>query len=348
MRRLLTILLVLSLATLSPAAAEVLEGESVLVAVGDLNFADGLGSLILSKGPDYPWRDTIGILQDGDLLVGNLEVPVSLKGAVWIKKTYLLHADPRTAEALTAAGFDLVSLANNHMMDFGAPALLETIEILKSRGIAYAGAGPNIAAARAPALVQLGRLRLAFLAYCRVYPSEFRAGENRPGTAWSSDAEILADVAAAKNGADLVIVSIHWGADYVSTVSASQRNLAKACIDRGAAAVLGHHPHIRNGLEVYKGGLIAYSLGNFAFGSLNKKANDSAILRLGFGADAKPRWARLYPVNVNNYSVNFQARRRYGADAERVLNDLRRMSAPFGTKIASEDGVGMIQIAPTE
>lgn len=344
MRVMLACAICLVLAICPPVLAAAGDGP-VLVAVGDLNFDDGLGTMILRQGPDYPWRDTIEILRDGDLLCGNLEVPLSLRGAVWIKKTYLLHADPRTAEALTAAGFDLVSLANNHMMDFGAPALLETLSILDERGIAHAGAGSNLAAARAPALVDLGSLRLAMLSYCRVYPKEFRAGENKPGTAWCTDQEILADVAAAKAQADVVAVSIHWGADYVPTVSAAQRALARACIDRGAAVIIGHHPHILNGLEIYGGGLIAYSLGNFAFGSLNKKANDSAILRIGFSERGMPLWARLYPVNVNNYEVNFQTKRRRGPDAERVLQDLRRLSAPFGTRIVSENGVGLIEFA---
>ncbi len=313
MRLLSCLILCLALPLGALAAPE--DPSFTIVAVGDLNFADGLGQMILKQGPDYPWRDTKAVLERGDLLVGNLEVPVSLRGAVWIKKTYLLHADPRTADALTAAGFDLVSLANNHMMDFGAPALTETISALDARKIAYAGAGTNEAAARAPAFISLGQLRLAFLSYCRVYPSEFRAGRDRPGTAWSTDQEILADVTAAKSRADIVIVSVHWGSDYVTTVSSWQKTLAHACIDRGASIILGHHPHILNGCEVYRGGFIAYSLGNFAFGSLNKKANDSAIFRLGLDAGGKPCWVRIHPVNVNNYTVNFQARLRKGADA---------------------------------
>lgn len=342
MRAIAALVLAFVLALASPAPAA--EPDLTLVAVGDLNFDDGLGRLILTRGPDYPWRDTIEVLRDGDLLLGNLEVPVSLRGAVWLKKTYLLHADPRTADALTAAGFDLVSLANNHMLDFGAPALLDTLAALQARGIGYAGAGPDLTAARAPVFTQFGPLRLALLSYCRVYPDQFRAGSNRAGTAWCTDREILADVDAAKPQADLVIVSIHWGSDYVSTISAYQRTLAHACIDRGAAAVLGHHPHILNGLEIYQGKLIAYSLGNFAFGSLNKKARDSAILRLGFDGQGGFRWVRIYPVNVNNYEVNFQSRLRLGADAERVLQDLRRLSAPYGTRIVSVDGIGMIEI----
>ena len=343
MRTIIIVALALALALTCPVPAA--EPDLALVAVGDLNFGGGLGQMILTRGPDYPWRDTIEVLRDGDLLLGNLEVPVSLRGAVWIKKTYLLHADPRTAEALTAAGFDLVSLANNHMVDFGAPALLDTLAAMQARGIGCAGAGPDLTAARAPAFTRFGPLRLALLSYCRVYPDQFRAGPNRAGTAWCSDREILADVEAAKSQADLVIVSIHWGADYVPTVSAYQRTLAHACIDHGAAAVLGHHPHILNGLEVYQGKLIAYSLGNFAFGTFNKKARDSAILRLGFDAQGAFRWAKVHPVNVNNYEVNFMTRLRRGADAERVLQDLRRLSAPYGTNIVSMDGVGMIEAA---
>ncbi|TCL57453.1 poly-gamma-glutamate synthesis protein (capsule biosynthesis protein) [Hydrogenispora ethanolica] len=324
-------------ATLRPAAT-----VHTLMAVGDLNFATIADKLI--SNPSYPWVDTRELLRSATILVGNLEVPFSDRGAVYVPKKWLLRADPRTVASLTAAGFDLVTLANNHIMDFGLPALEDTLFTLNRAGIAHTGAGMNEAAARKPAFCTApDGTRFAFLAYSQTFPEEFWAQGDRPGTAHANRAILAADIRKAKAQADLVIVSFHWGKELETMPAPYQKEFARLCIDAGASLVLGHHPHVLQGFEVYRGGLIAYSLGNFLFSTYSRRTVDSVILAVDFDRSG-PVAARLYPVNVNNYEVAFQTRLRRGADAERVLRDLRGYSAEFQTPIASRDGLGIIRI----
>lgn len=123
-----------------------------------------------------------------------------------------------------------------------------------------------------------------------------------------------------------------------------QKNYAKQCIDAGASLVIGHHPHVLQGLQVYRGGLIAYSLGNFAFGTYSTQGvKDSIILAVDFARDGLIQ-ARLYPVNVDNHQVHFQTKRRFGKDAERVIQDLRNLSKEFKTEILFQKDIGIINI----
>ena len=319
--------------------------QAILAAVGDLNFGGGLGDRILGKGPDYPWAGTCSVLNLADLRLANLEVMLSLKGQVYTPKKYTLRANPRTIDALVSGGFGVVSLGNNHAMDYGPTALAETISLLDQYGLAHAGAGANLAAARAPAFAEVNGLRLAFLSYSLTYPTEFYAGRTRPGTVPGYDDYLRADIPAAKKLADLVVVSFHWSAELLNFPKDYQRRCGRLAIDLGAGLVIGHHPHVLQGFEVYHGGLIAYSLGNFAFGSYSSKSVDSAILLVGLDRQG-PHTAWIYPCNVNNYEVAFQTRPRTGADAARVLNDLRRYSAPFATAIAADGDRGIIAIRP--
>ena len=340
----------LALPTLYPAAQETPpfpadEGRVLLAAVGDIYLGGSLGERIRREGPDYPWRGTAEILKKADLRLGNLESVLSRAGRVYVEKEYTLRADPEAVAALRAGGFNVVSLANNHAMDYGWPPLKETLDLLDREGIAHCGAGADLAAARAPALLTVNGLRLAFLAYSLTYPKEFYATSSRPGTAPGYEAYLRADIPAAKAQADLVVVFFHWSGEGLNYPRDYQRRLGRLAVDLGAALVLGHHPHVLQGLEVYHGGLIAYSLGNFAFGSYSERAKDSIILLVELDR-AGLRQAWVYPVNVYNREVAFQTRRRTGEDAARVLADLKRYSASFGLLLQPEDGYGVIPVRP--
>ncbi|MCL6614598.1 MAG: CapA family protein, partial [Firmicutes bacterium] len=145
--------------------------------------------------------------------------------------------------------------------------------------------------------------------------------------------------------ADLVVVSFHWRGEGLNYPREYQRRLGRLAIELGACLVLGHHPHVLQGFEVYRGGLIAYSLGNFAFGSYSARAKDSAILLVELDR-AGPRTAWVYPVNVYNREVAFQTRLRTGVDAARVLAEIQRYSAPFGLTLRHEGDCGIISIRP--
>ena len=203
-------------------------------------------------------------------------------------------ASPRDLKgypAFAAAGFDVVSMASNHTMDWGKDALLDCLDRMHTDGIRTIGAGRDLDEARTPAVFDKDGTKIAFLAYCSVAPSGYyavpgRAGvapmraithyqpleEDQPGTpcevmTWpvSRDLEaLLDDIGRAREVADLVFVSLHWGVHFTPALIADyQPVVAHAAIDAGAAGIIGHHPHILKGIEVYKGRPIFYSLGNF-------------------------------------------------------------------------------------
>ncbi len=159
----------------------------------------------------------------------------------------------------------MLSLANNHMFDWGQAALVDTLDRLRSAGIRPVGAGRNDLEAHYPVLVNLNGVRLAFLAYVDVPPREASAGADRPGVAWLDPERALADIRFAQPLADVVVVSLHWGVEYARRPSPAQVEFAHRMIDAGADLVVGGHPHVVQPLEEYHGRWIAYSLGNFIF-----------------------------------------------------------------------------------
>jgi len=198
---------------------------------------------------------------------------------------------PEHAQSLKLGGFDVVSFASNHCMDAGAQVMLETVDVLKKLGFAVIGVGKNIEEARKPAIIERKGTKVAFLGYASVIRSGYSAGPERAGCvpmrAWTlyhqadyqpgtppqiltfpyrDDLEaVIDDVKKAKAQADVVAVSFHWGVHlYHAAIATYQKEVAHAVIDAGADIILGHHPHLLKGIEVYKGKPIFYSMGNFA------------------------------------------------------------------------------------
>jgi poly-gamma-glutamate synthesis protein (capsule biosynthesis protein) len=278
------------------------------------------------------------------IVIGNLEGPLTTRGTPEQDKTYVFRSPPdKVGQALRNAGFTVVSLANNHTLDFGAEGLAETIEALDAVGIAHVGAGPSLKDARKPVFVEAAGTRIALLAYSLTLPEHFYAEVNKPGTAFGHEAHVRADVAAARNQADVVLVSFHWGQEGKTTLREYQTRLGHVAIDSGAAAVFGHHPHILQGIEYYKDGVILYSLGNFTFGSYSKDARVSAVAELTFDGQ-RVATLRLYPINVNNFEVEFQPKPLTGANAARVVDELRTLSAELKTEIVNDADTALLRL----
>ncbi|GAB4163682.1 MAG: hypothetical protein Fur0021_38990 [Candidatus Promineifilaceae bacterium] len=242
-----------------------------LAAVGDLMLDRSLGYRLTLGDLDVPFISVLAELQTADLTIGNLESSLGDIGEP-AAKSYPFQAPPVAAVSLARAGFDVVSLANNHAMDYGAAALQQGIGLLQAQGIGVVGAGDNRATAHAPLILSCHGLRLAFLGYVNV-PVEWNgfdtrswaATDNTPGLAWGEPAVIAADVTAARQQADLVIVMLHSGYEYQVQPSEPQRAAAQAAIQAGAQLVIGHHAHVLQGVQFLPAGVIAYGLGNFAF-----------------------------------------------------------------------------------
>jgi len=336
------------LAALSPAPeGTTLKGaehevELRIAAVGDIMLGGSSEPVLHATGYDYPFVHMRKFLQDSHIVFGNLEGPLTDRGEAVRDKKYVFRSPPeKVVPALQAAGFTVLSLANNHILDYGVEGLEQTMEVLKVAGIHPAGAGRDLAEARRPALVKGGGRTVAFLAYSLTLPESFYAEPDRPGTAFGHEHHVRADVAQARRQADLVIVSFHWGRELETTLRDYQPRLGHAAIDAGASVVFGHHPHILQGIERYKHGVILYSLGNFTFGSYSKSVTRSAIAQLLFRGN-RLRQLRMIPINVNNIELNFQPLPLSGRDADAVIEDLHRLSLAQGATLENQAGVGVL------
>ncbi len=316
-------------------------------AVGDVMLGGSAAPEMAKLGYAHPFAEVSDVLHSAQIVFANLEGPLTDVGEAEIDKRYVFRSPPaKVAPALAAAGINVVSLANNHILDYGVEGLKNTLAALAAVGIRHAGAGMDLQQARQPAIMEAGGHTVALLAYSLTFPESFWAGVERPGAAFGHERYVRADVARARERADIVVVSFHWGREATMELRDYQPRLAHAAIDAGAAVVLGHHPHILQGIERYKHGIIFYSLGNFAFGSYSRLAQRSAIAELYF-EDAKLTQVRLIPLNVNNVEVVFQPRRLSAHDAEEVIGQLRRLSAPLNTSIEDHGGIGVVSLSAT-
>jgi poly-gamma-glutamate synthesis protein (capsule biosynthesis protein) len=241
---------------------------SRIVAVGDIMLARTVGRAI-RHGPEplYPFTHTSQMFHSADLVMGNLECAISLRGQPMPNKEYTFRAHPSAVERLRAAGFGLLSLANNHSMDYGPDALKDTLAYLHQAGIKTVGAGRNSGeASRLQIMTLQDGTRIGVLGYTLVVPTDFPAYRRSPGVrATEPDARFIKRIRAAKHACDLLILQFHWGKEYVAAPNDWQRHVAHQSIDAGADLVIGHHPHWIQSVEFYKGKFIAYSLGNFVF-----------------------------------------------------------------------------------
>ncbi len=328
-----------------PAPIPPPEPAITLAAVGDIFLGSWLEGTIKQEGPEYPWKGTEKILKGADIAFCNLESPLSTKKKIFQQKTWTLKAHPDMVKSLAAGGFKVATLANNHMMDFGAEALKETMEVLDKEGIKHAGAGMNLEAARVPAIMEIKGKKVAFLAYGRIYPLSFYAGLKKAGIAPGNTEQVEFDVKKAKETAQYVVVSFHWGAEMMKTPKDYQKALAHATIDAGADLVIGHHPHVLQGVEVYKGKVIAYSLGNFAFGSMAQSPLSGGILTVTFQGGQTVD-AKLWPTNVNNHQVRFQPQLMEPAVAQGALAEIQKLSLALKTNLNIAEQAGNIEIQP--
>ena len=237
--------------------------------VGDVMLAQGPGRAI-RQGAD-PFHYFAGLLRQHDIRVGNLESVVATVGRPVPNKIYTFRAHPWVMPVLKRH-FDALSLANNHMGDFGVEALTQTLGLLDAHGIGRFGAGANLSEAHKPWIIERHGVKVAFLGYNEFFPRRFEADHDRPGCAWSDDDQVVRDIVWARRhwGADVVIPFMHWGVEYEKLASPRQRQLARLMIDAGADAVVGTHPHVTQDIENYRGKPIIYSLGNFVFDGFTK------------------------------------------------------------------------------
>ena len=308
--------------------------------VGDVMLGRLVADELRRRPAEFPWGDTLPLLRGVDVLAGNLEFVLADDGLPQPGKTFHFRADRAAVRSLEAAGFSLMSVANNHVLDFGPDAALESLETLADRGIRFSGAGPDAAAARRPAVLRRDDLTIAMLAFTDNEPG-WEAGDESPGVRYlpvdPGDARarlLLDDVARERETTDLVIVSAHWGGNWGVEVPRRHRQFARALVDAGADVVFGHSPHIVRGVEVYRGRPILYGAGDFVddYAVDPVERNDRSFVFVLRTEGAMPVELRMHPTEI----VEFQARRARRHAAE-IAREMARRCAALGTRAEWDD-----------
>lgn len=282
-------------------------GTVRLMAVGDTNLAWEVGRRIVRNGPEAPFARVSDFFAQADLVIANLECSLSKNGAAWPRKAVHFGAPALGAQALALAGIDVVSVANNHSLDYGRVAFRETLELLDTAGVAHAGGGLDPDAARAPLIVERNGLRIAFLSYVTGFTGPYsfstRSWEARAGApigvAIARAAQIPTDVMAARELADVVVVAIHGDGEFRPRPKLNMKRLAAAAVDAGAALVIGHGAHVLHGFRAGDHTLKAYGLGNFVFDRYTGEPNYSAILDVTLSAGGVESFSWV-PIFIKN------------------------------------------------
>jgi poly-gamma-glutamate synthesis protein (capsule biosynthesis protein) len=281
-----------------------LQAEATFIAVGDIMLSRNVAAKI-KKHSDfgYPFASTSVMLRGADFAFGNLESPIT-PGPTVPTGSFTFHADPGVEKALATANFKILSLANNHLPNYGRKGIEDTIKYLGAAGIAHTGAGKDLAEASAPALFEIKGIKFAFLAYndSDVVPPGYGAADGRAGTALMDIKNMQTAVSSVKQQADFVIVSMHSGSEYTEEITKSQTEFARAAVDAGAELVLGHHPHVTQRVERYKDKYIFYSLGNFIFDQMwSEETRRGAAVKFYFRRTGLLR-AEVMPTRIMDYA----------------------------------------------
>ncbi|WP_240318891.1 CapA family protein [Halorussus rarus] len=318
------------------------------------------------RAPAAVWGDLLDRLRALDGLFVNLECCLSTRGEQWTRTRRPFHfrADPDWAvPALDAAGVDWANLANNHLLDYGETALLDTLDHLDAAGVARSGAGPDREAARAPATVEIDTahgdgdidsLRVAFVSATDNTP-EFAAGpetagEDGPGTAYldlskevearETMAEMLAR--ARETDPDLLVASLHWGPNMVEEPPDHFRAFGRWLAERGVDLVHGHSAHVFQGIEVRNGTPILYDCGDFVddYAVDDELRNDRSFLFEVVVEDAGVTELRLLPTEIRDFAVHEAG----AAAAAWSRSRMRELSAEFGTAFEEDDGELLLEL----
>lgn len=286
-------------------------------AVGDLLPGRGVEHLLLQGEEGIPqvFGDTLSVLQKQDLLVGNLEGPLTTRGTTAIK-TYTFRFPPQILAALKGVGFQYLSLTNNHVLDYGQEGLLDTLQAFSAFGMGTSGIGRSLEEAKKPWKFLTPGGKPVHILSMGAYPPEksgfdgrrdASAGIDRPGILWAMDehVKLLKD---SYGSGGLNILMVHGGYEWESIPHRAQVDLYRGCIDRGVDIVFGSHPHVLQGMEEYGGKLIFYSLGNFLFPGMEETlgGEESVIVSCGVYR-GKVRYLEVYPVRLQGATVRLDS-----------------------------------------
>jgi len=290
---------------------------------GDVMLGRGVAKQIEVSSPGFPFQKALAQLPPYRIAFCNLESTIAESGTPSSNARTHLRASPGIEKRLAMAQIGVVSLANNHILDYGDGAARETVNHLTAFGIHTVGAGLSHIKARSPVLFDMAGIQVGFLAYSTLRNTT-QAQRHRSFVAAPANLRWMQeDIAALANRAHLCVVSLHWGYEGISYPPPESRRLGKMLVDAGANIVLGHHPHVLQGIEMYQGGVIAYSLGDWVFDSLEPQRREALLLHVHLDSHCS---CRIHPIPVwrNELLEPTIAR---GDKANQILKKLTRLSA---------------------
>lgn len=311
--------------------------ERTLIFLGDVMLGRLVNLALKRLPPTYPWGDTLPLLQRADARFINLECAITDWGEPEPGKVFCFRTDAKNVEVLRVAHIDAVSLANNHVLDFGEPGLRETLRNLDAAGIGHAGAGLVAEEAQRPAWLSLDGLRIAFLAATDNQP-EWEATASKPGVFYTpidpADERfqrLVTLVREAKGEADLVVVSLHWGPNWGYQPLPEHPTAARLLIESGADIIFGHSAHIVRGVEVYRGRPILYSCGDFVddYAVDQVERNDESFIFQVHLAGRELARLSLIPTIINE----FQARLAEGTRRDTICEKMSSLCRKLGTEV---------------
>lgn len=307
-----------------------------LALAGDTMLGRGVAELLASSPSEAVFAPAVvEAVQEANLFVLNLECCISTRGAPWPdpRKPFFFRAPPAAVEALSQLGVDCVTLANNHALDFGSEALLDTLEHLRAAGIAPVGAGADVEAARSPVVLEANGFRRAVIGVTD-HPADFAAGPDTPGVAFAPLGEELPTwlVHAVRSAeADAVLVAPHWGPNMATRPLSGIESAAAGLLDAGATVIAGHSAHVFHGVA----GRVLYDLGDFVddYASDPVRRNDLGLLFLLTLDASGPIRLEALPLKLEYCHTRLAG----GDDAAWIQRRFRHACAAFGTRVTVEN-----------
>lgn len=339
MDRFLSILLILIL--LLPGIlvnAEEVDNEYIILSIaGDVMMDSSVRSQVNKHGYDYPWEMVKEHFQKSHLGIVNLETSITRRGTKWPDKAFNFRSDPKNLNPMKEAGVDVVTLANNHILDYGNQGFIDTLDHLKRRSIPYAGGGRNKAEALEGTIIEKEGVKIGVLSFSRVVPDvRWYATNKRPGIVGAYDCctqDMMKRIKEMKEEVDILVLSLHWGVERSTKPRKQEIAVAKNAIDAGADVIMGHHPHVLQGIEIYKDKPIFYSLGNFVFGGRDKLTRTTMIGQINI-KDKQIHSVEIIPCKIVNGRPVFVIEK----EKAQAINYIRNLSKPFKTSI-NKDGI---------
>ncbi len=324
------LLLIIFISSCAPERQSVMPSKTVyFCAAGDVMMDRGVKANMEKIGSDYPFKKVCNFVESHDLSFCNLETPITTEKKR--NKPYAFRCEPEKMAGFMESGFNVVSIANNHMLDCNYTGVSQTIKNLNDMEIMHAGAGYNREHALEPRVIEINGVTIALFAFADFYyeTDKDMNSKNTPQPCHPSEKEMKKAVSDAAKTADYVFVSFHWGEEYSNYPGKKQKKLARLLVDSGADLIIGHHPHVLQGIERYKNAIILYSLGNFIFDQFKDLQTDTMIFSCRL-SDGLIKDAYITPAKIEKSRPHFAK----GAEAAVIKERLKEYSKGMNIKFA--------------